>query len=125
MVWKIDYFWLFLFFDAFSIAILYLETQKRVHRDISYTNILLRERDDSDAGSAAWMKVMQQFRLSEIEELRKRLKCREGLLIDFDYGAALAREQTASNEEETRNEEEGSQASDSKFFKPSGTRTVC
>ena len=65
------------------------------------------------------------FRLSEIEELWKRLKCREGLLIDFDYGAALAREKTASNEEETRNEEEGSQASDSNFFKPSGTRTVC
>ena len=71
------------------------------------------------------MKVMQQFGLSEIEELRKRLKCREGLLIDFDYGAVLAREQTASNEEETRNEEEGSQASDSNTFKPSGTRTVC
>jgi serine/threonine protein kinase len=113
--------------DAFSIAILYLETQKKVHRDISYTNILLRETDNSDTGREAREKVMEQLGLSEIEEIRKRLNCREGLLIDFDYASALAGEQTFLDEEETNSGEtqrEGSQSSDSSHFKPSGARTV-
>jgi serine/threonine protein kinase len=75
-------------------AIRYLETQKKVHRDISYTNILLRERDQTNVGRAAREKVMEELGLSEIEKLRERLDCREGLLIDFDYGAALIGEQT-------------------------------
>jgi hypothetical protein len=33
---------------------------------------------------------MDLLGLSEIESLRNELKCREGLLIDFDYGAALS-----------------------------------
>ena len=85
------------------IAILHLETQKKVHRDISYTNILLRERDTSEAGVAARETVMQRLGLSEIEKLRKSLDCREGLLIDFDYGTSLTGEPTAS--EETKKEE--------------------
>jgi hypothetical protein len=31
---------------------------------------------------------MERLGLSDIEKLRKELKCREGLLIDFDYGAS-------------------------------------
>ena len=34
---------------------------------------------------------MKQLGLSKIEVLRKQLKCREGLLIDFDYAAELVR----------------------------------
>jgi serine/threonine protein kinase len=97
------------------IAILHLETEKKVHRDISYTNILLRERDDSVAGKAARENVMDKLGLSEIEKLRTRLNCREGLLIDFDYAAVLVEESNAS-------EEKKSEVGD---LKPgSGSRTV-
>ena len=100
----------------------------KVHRDISYTNILLREPgNDSDEGRVTRKHFMQHLGLSEIEELRKRLNCRERLLIDFDYGAALAREQTASDEGKKNREgkqKEGSQISDSVRPKPSGARTV-
>jgi serine/threonine protein kinase len=132
LVRKIDCFWFFLPFDTnFSIAISYLETQKKVHRDISYTNILLQETDDSDVGRAAQAtrtKVMHEFGLSEIDELRKQLNCREGLLIDFDYGATLAAsgEKTASDEkeEETDSGKKQGETSPSGNFKPSGPRTV-
>ena len=56
---------------------MYLETQKKVHRDISYTNILLRERDESDAGKTTREATMKVLGLSEIDDLRKRLDCRE------------------------------------------------
>jgi serine/threonine protein kinase len=108
LVRKIGYFWLFLLFDDFSIAILYLETKTKVHRDISYTNILLRERDDSDAGKESRKKVMHGLGLDKIEELRQRLDCREGLLIDFDYGATLSGEKPASNKETSSGEKQGS-----------------
>jgi hypothetical protein len=128
-VWKIDYFWFSLPFDAFSIAILYLETQMKVHRDISYTNILLRDPgDDSGARRALHEKFVQQLGLTEINEQRKRLNCREGLLIDYDYGATLTREQTASDEEGRdggeKQGEESQDHDDSGGPKPSGARTV-
>lgn len=64
---------------------------------------------------------MQELGLSEIEEIRKRLNCREGLLIDFDYGAALNGQQTAS--EGTHREEKQRGVSDN--LRPvSGSRTV-
>ena len=90
--------------------------------------MLLRETDDSDAGRAARAareKVMQELGLSEIEELRKRLNCREGLLIDFDYAAALAGEKIASDEETNSGENQGEgQTSHSGNLKPSCARTV-
>jgi hypothetical protein len=65
-----------------------LESKQKLHRDVSYTNILLR---DPGVDSAAKMEVRKQLTerlgLSDIEKLRKELNCREGLLIDFDYGA--------------------------------------
>lgn len=71
---------------------------------------------------------MQEHGLSEIEELRKRLNCREGLLIDFDYGAALVGEEIAlgeANEGETQGEGESPQAPDANVLKlASGRRTV-
>ena len=33
--------------------------------------------------------LMKSLDLSDIVKLRRDLKCREGLLIDFDYGASL------------------------------------
>lgn len=71
--------------------------------------------------------------LSDIEKLRKRLNCREGLLIDFDYAASLAEEKSASNERENETdsasaENQGDSAalqpSHAGNFKPSGARTV-
>lgn len=118
---------LFLAFDTFYIAIKYLETQKKAHRDISYTNILLRETDDSDAGRANREKVMQELGLSEIEELRMQLKCREGLLIDFDYGAVLAGlaagEKTNSDERE-KETDSGERQGEVLQTSHSGARTV-
>jgi serine/threonine protein kinase len=70
---------------------LYLETRKKVHRDISYTNVLLREPgSDSPGKMAVREKFLKDFDLSDIEDLRKEMKCREGLLIDYDYAIDLA-----------------------------------
>lgn len=35
---------------------------------------------------------MAKFELSRVEDLRKEYKCREGLLIDYDYGVDLGSE---------------------------------
>ena len=51
---------------------------------------------------------MHGLGLDEIEELRQRLDCREGLLIDFDYGATLSGEKPASNKETSSGEKQGS-----------------
>jgi len=61
-----------------------------VHRDISYTNILLREVDDNPLQKGARKKVMTLLGLQDVDQLRQELKCREGLLIDFDYATVLA-----------------------------------
>ena len=91
-------------------AILYLETRKKVHRDISYTNILLR---DPGIDSPGKMSVREEFvkehHLSKIEDLRKQIGSREGLLIDYDYATVLA-----DTEGVTQNQEKN----------PSGGRTV-
>ena len=75
-----------------SPAILYLESCQKIHRDISYTNILLRE-PELDSESTNKLKIRQELMeslgLSDIVKLRQELSCREGLLIDFDYGASL------------------------------------
>ena len=56
---------------------------------------------------------MQELGLSEIEKLWKHLNCREGLLIDFDYGAALTKtalKETSSGEKQGEGEQgEGEQ----------------
>ncbi|KAF8075033.1 hypothetical protein FPV67DRAFT_1475788 [Lyophyllum atratum] len=77
---------LFAFLDIVK-AIEYLEGMQRVHRDISYSNILLREPEDNvqEAEVVNWhgdaaMNV-------DLERLRKALKCRRGLVIDFNYAA--------------------------------------
>ena len=70
----------------------YLESKNLVHRDISYTNILLWELPvsrDSDIKQAKRDEIMRELGLSEIESLRRDLGCREGLLIDFDYASLL------------------------------------
>ena len=82
-----------LFFTTFivlSTAIMCLESKLLVHRDISYTNVLLRHPgEDSQEKHASREKVIEQFDLTRIEKLRKQYKCREGLLVDFDYAARL------------------------------------
>jgi serine/threonine protein kinase len=68
----------------------YLESRNLVHRDISYTNILLRHTGrDSIEKQAKRREIMDKLGLSEIESLRNSLNCREGLLIDFDYASSL------------------------------------
>lgn len=72
------------------IALYYLESRNLVHRDISYTNILLRHTGkDSIEKQAKRREIMDELGLSEIESLRNSLNCREGLLIDFDYASSL------------------------------------
>ena len=74
------------------IAMYYLESQNLVHRDISYTNILLRSPDkdfDTEAERIKRLEIMTELGLSDIETLRRKLGCREGLLIDFDYASFL------------------------------------
>lgn len=74
------------------IALYYLESQNLVHRDISYTNILLRSpnsEEDSKLKSDKRREIVKELGLSEIDEIRRELNCREGLLIDFDYAAVI------------------------------------
>jgi serine/threonine protein kinase len=88
----------------------YLESQNLVHRDISYTNILLRSQGkDTQAKQEKRREIMDQLGLSDIESLRNSLNCREGLLIDFDYASSLNVETKtgkadASNVNESRGE---------------------
>jgi serine/threonine protein kinase len=78
------------FFDILFPAIMYLESKQKLHRDISYTNILLREPGvDSATRTTVRENFIESLGLSDIEKLRKELNCREGLLIDFDYGALI------------------------------------
>jgi serine/threonine protein kinase len=74
-------------FDILFPAITYLNNKGKLHRDISYTNILLRDPGNNSVVDATRRSYMEGLGLSDIEKLRKELKCREGLLIDFDYGA--------------------------------------
>jgi len=71
---------------------MYLETQQKLHRDISYTNVLLRE--PGPTKTKVRKEFMARLGLSDIEKLREELNCREGLLIDFDYGALISDETT-------------------------------
>lgn len=65
-----------------------LQTQhSKLHRDISYTNVLLREPEPRTTEKRA--ELMQELGLSDIELLREELGCREGLLIDYDYGGLI------------------------------------
>jgi serine/threonine protein kinase len=112
---------------------LYLETRKKIHRDISYTNILIRDAgSDLPGRMAVREKFMKYFDLSNIEDLRKEMKCREGLLIDYDYAAVLGDEDGACNESsaakgESEDFRESNQSQGNNLDpeqKPSGGRTV-
>ena len=79
--------------DILFLAIMYLTAQENIHHNISYTNILIWEVDDDlskKASLEARKYIMNLLGLSEIESLQNELKCWEGLLIDFDYGAVLS-----------------------------------
>jgi serine/threonine protein kinase len=112
---------------------MYLESQQKLHRDISYTNILLRSPGgDSTPNAAIRKKFIEALELSDIEELRKEMNCREGLLIDFDYAASMPEE--TSPEEGGAGDEvvlEGGDAVPTSTPNgccppnPSGARTVC
>jgi serine/threonine protein kinase len=78
-------------FNTFSIAIIFLESQRKVHRNISYTNILLREpRNNLPKMEENWKRVMSNLGLAEIKIQHRKFRCQEKLLIDFDYGSDLA-----------------------------------
>jgi hypothetical protein len=124
------------------LAIRYLESKNLVHRDISYSNILLRKSDGSDAGKLAREENAGKLGLSDVEKLRSQLKCREGLLIDFDYACEIKEDQSFSEEsnqgeesdqslsEETNQGEKLDQSSEikptsgSNVERASGVRTV-
>src|SRR5277367_249707 len=83
----------FLLFYLFSTAIVYLESRQKLHRDISYTNILLREQGQNSSQMLnSRNQFIQQLGLADIEKQRRQLQCREGLLVDFDYAAELTTE---------------------------------
>lgn len=102
-------------FNTFFTAIIYLESQQKIHRDISYTNVLLREPGHNSLDMEENRKqVMKELGLAEIEIQRHKLKCREGLLIDFDYGGEVAvaqsQKETERNQPQTTQEDEQEQA---------------
>jgi hypothetical protein len=79
---------------------MYLETQEKLHRDISYTNILLWEPGVESATKATvWEEFMESLGLSDIEKLWKELNCQEGMLIDFDYRALISGKTTQVEQE--------------------------
>ena len=83
------------------IAMYYLESRKLVHRDISYTNILLRiPGKDGAAKKAKQSEIICELDLSDVEKLWTELGCREGLRIDFDYTSFLAETDEATVVEE-------------------------
>ena len=87
---------------------------------------------------------MKDFGLDNIESLRKQIKCREGLLIDYDYASVLAHSEGVNMEttmaegesggrdsgliERSQDEEGGELGEKSKAFNPphklSGGQTV-
>lgn len=75
---------------------------------------------------------MTSLGLSEIEELRNDLNCREGLLIDFDYADWLVELASTENKVEEESDtgsggEEPDCNGDSEVISPPsfGARTVC
>ena len=72
---------------------MYLEGQQKLHHDISYTNHLLQESGgDAKEIQSLRNQIMVKLELSRVEELQKEYKCREGLLIDYDYGVDMGSE---------------------------------
>jgi hypothetical protein len=73
-------------------------------------------------------RVMSNLGLAEIEIQHHKFKCREGLLIDFDYGSELAvvqSQETEQNEEDSEeDEEDGSTIGHCANKNDSGVQTV-
>jgi len=94
---------------------MYLQGQNKLHRDLSYTKILLQESGgDAEEAQRARDNLMEQLGLLEIETLRKELNCREGLLIDFDYAAELGQPQEGMTPCRGDQEEKGEKVEDKK-----------
>jgi hypothetical protein len=75
---------------------------------------------------------MEALDLSEIEKLRNELKCREGLLIDFDYADFLVEPDTGESSEEELDYVSNYESDDYEVVAennsdplPFGARTVC
>ena len=94
-------------FSTFSIAIIFLESHQKVHHDISYTNVLLQGPGKNlPEMKANQEQVMNNLGLAEIEIQCHKLKCQEGLLIDFDYGGKLAVAQSQEEMEQNQPKQE-------------------
>ena len=94
-------------FNTFSIAIIFLESHKKVYHDISYTNVLLQEpRKNLPEMKANREPIMNNLGLAEIEIQHHKLKCPERLLIDFDYGGKLAVAQSQEEMEQNQPKQE-------------------
>jgi len=107
--------WLFFLPSTSPTALVYLKGQNKLHRDLSYMNILLRESGgDAEEAQRARDNLMERLGLSEIETLQKELNCREGLLIDFDYAAELGQPQEEMTSCPGDQEQEGEKVEDKK-----------
>jgi hypothetical protein len=111
--------------------------KKRVHRDLSYTNVLLREGGgDTDEVQRTRDKLMGDYGLSEIDKMRRTFEYREGLLIDYDYAAELSQGDEEIEDEggedlvdyvrkgEDENENENEDEDEDKTMGHEGTRST-
>ena len=91
-----------------SAAISCLESNNKLHRDISYTNLLLRDRGvDSAQKTKLRDGIKEEFGLVQIEKMREDFNCREGLLIDFDHATTLLEDQHFSGNKEDEDNGDG------------------
>jgi len=84
------------------IGMYFPESKQTIHRDISYTNVLLRTLGPDSQEKKEWQaKITETFGLSEIENLQAQYSSQEGLLIDFDYASRLAQSENMEESENT------------------------
>ena len=91
-----------------SAAISCLESNNKLHRDISYTNLLLRDWGvDSAQKTKLRDGIKEEFGLVQIEKMREGFNCREGLLINFDHATTLLEDQHFSGNKEDEDNGDG------------------
>jgi hypothetical protein len=119
--------------NAFSTAIVYFESHRKLHRNVSYTNVLLREPGiNSTKMEESRKQIIERLGLTDLETQRHKLKCREGLLVDFDYGGELMEQDKEEGKGSKGSEEDEEDEEESTIQHPtnnpegndSGVRTV-
>jgi len=91
-----------------SAAISCLESNNKLHHDISYTNLLLQDRGvDSAQKTKLQDGIKEEFGLVQIEKMREGFNCRERLLINFDHTTTLLEDQHFSGNKEDEDNGDG------------------